>query len=173
MAKQEEWVIPRRRSPAVTGPKAAGSRNQGVLRQRCRKPAAGIARKRRHPRTPASLQKPTANGKTKAVRYLVVLLSRGLRRRGCEPLLGWKNSRNILGAALHAASVPVTGATTRSCSRFRSCWFQVIGQKTLHLLPRIKQARPHRADIAFHHLRNFLMRQPLHIVQHDDQSMVF
>ncbi len=95
------------------------------------------------------------------------------RPRGCAPSLRRKNSRNSPAAAFHAASAPATGATTRSCSRFRSCWLQVIGQKTLHLLPRIKQARPHRADVALHHLRNFLMRQALHIMQHDDQSMVF
>ena len=84
-----------------------------------------------------------------------------------------KNSRNSPAAAFHAASAPATGATTRSCSRFRSCWLQVIGQETLHLLSRVKQPRPHRADVALHHLRNFLMRQALHVMQNHDQSMVF
>src|SRR5882724_8092599 len=51
--------------------------------------------------------------------------------------------------------------------------FQIIGQFRLHLLPRVKQPRPHRADVAVHDFRDLFMRLTLHIVQDDDQSMWF
>jgi hypothetical protein len=51
--------------------------------------------------------------------------------------------------------------------------FQIIGQVALQLLPRVKQARPHRPDVALHDFGDFLVRLTLHIVQDDNQSMGF
>src|SRR5262245_42385191 len=49
--------------------------------------------------------------------------------------------------------------------------FQIVGQEGLQLLASVKEPGTHRADVAIHDGGDFLVRQPLHVVQRDHQAV--